>query len=97
MLFPTFREGLDLLMNVGSDGCFLHLTITGRNAPVADVVSDVVIEQDGVLRHHSNMGTQRSLLHLHNENKHRHTHTHTHTHNLKITNQLNQFLIPKIK
>lgn len=56
-------------MNVRGDSCLHHFVVTGRDASVADVVADVVVEEDRVLGHHTDVGTQRHLLHLHPDTK----------------------------
>lgn len=67
--FRTFWERLDLLVNVCGDSRLLHFVVAGGDASVADVVADVVVEEDRVLGHHANVGTQRHLLHLHPDTK----------------------------
>lgn len=51
-------------MDVGSDGGLLHLLVVGRDAAVADVVLDGVIEEHRVLGDHADVGSKRRLLHL---------------------------------
>lgn len=60
----TFRERRDLVVYVGRQRGLLHLLVAGADAPVADVVLDGVVEKDGVLRNHADVGSQRRLLHL---------------------------------
>lgn len=51
-------------MDVGGGGGQLHLLVGGGDAAVADVVADGVVEEDGVLRHHADVGPDRRLTHL---------------------------------
>ncbi len=67
----TLQEGYDFVMDVSSDGSLLHLLVRSSNSTVADVISNVVIKQDGILRYDANVSAQRGLLHLrHNQTYH---------------------------
>lgn len=64
----TVRESYDFVMDVSSNRSLLHLLVTSSNSTVTDVVPNIVIKQDGVLRDDANVGAQRGLLHLrHNQ------------------------------
>lgn len=56
-------------MDVSRDGGVLHFLVRGRDPAVTDIFTNVIVKEDGVLGHNTDMGTQRGLLHLH-------THTH---------------------
>lgn len=64
----TVRESYDFVMYVSGNRSLLHLLVSSSNSTVTDVVPDVVIKQDGVLRDDPNVSAQRGLLHLrHNQ------------------------------
>lgn len=60
----TVRESYDFVMDVSSNRSFLHLLVRSSNSTVTDVVPNIVIKQDGVLRDDTNVSAQRGLLHL---------------------------------
>lgn len=60
----TLRKVQDPGVDVGGGGGQLHLLVGGGDAAVADVVADGVVEEDGVLRHHADVGPDRRLTHL---------------------------------
>lgn len=45
-------------MDVCSYGRLLHLLISGGNAPVANIIANVIIEQHSILRDHADMSAQ---------------------------------------
>ena len=49
-------------MDLGEVSRLLHRRIGGAHHPVADVVADGVVEEDGVLRHHADGGAQGVLF-----------------------------------
>lgn len=51
-------------MDISCDRRLNHLLIGGIDASVPDVVANGIVEEDSVLRHHTNVGAQRSLLGL---------------------------------
>lgn len=68
-LLLTFREGHDFIMYVSSYSSLLHLLVAGRDAAVADVVLDGVVEKHGILGNHADMSSQGYLLHLRRDDK----------------------------
>ncbi len=53
-----FRESSNCVVDFGEVRRLLHRRIGGAHHPVADVVADGVVEEDGVLRHHADGGAQ---------------------------------------
>lgn len=56
--YATFRKPHDFIMYVSSQRSLLHLLVISADAPIADVVLDGVIEKDGILRNHADVGSQ---------------------------------------
>jgi hypothetical protein len=53
-----FRESSNCVVDFSEVSRLLHRRIGGAHHPVADVVADGVVEEDGVLRHHADGGAQ---------------------------------------
>lgn len=60
----TIREGHDFVMDISSECSLLHLLVISSGATVANVISDGVVEQHGILGNHADMSSQRCLFHL---------------------------------
>lgn len=60
----TVRESYDFVMDVSGNRSLLHLLVSSSNSTITDVVPDIVIKQDRVLRNDTNVSAQRGLLHL---------------------------------
>lgn len=65
----TFREGHDFIVYISSYSSLLHLLVAGRDAAVANVVLDGVVEKHGILGNHADMSSQRYLLHLRRDDR----------------------------
>lgn len=65
----TFGEGHDFIVYISSQSSLLHLLVTSRDAAVADVIPDGVVEKHGILGNHADMSSQRCLLHLRKDNE----------------------------
>lgn len=63
-LYITIREGHDFLMDISSYGSLLHLLVTSRDATVANIIPDGVVEKHSILGNDANVSSQRDLLHL---------------------------------
>lgn len=53
------------MVDISSHCSVFHFLVTCRDASVANVFTDVVIEKDGVLRNYTNVGSEGILSHLH--------------------------------
>lgn len=60
----TLRKLQDPAVYVSSHGGSLHLLSAGWHVAAPDVVSDGVVEEDGVLGNHANVSPQGRLMHL---------------------------------
>lgn len=65
----TFRESHDFVVYVRSQSSLLHLPVSSRDAAVADVISNGVIEEHSILGNHTDVRSQRPLLHLSKDNE----------------------------
>lgn len=57
------REIHDFLVNVSRSGGGNNICIRRINSPILDIIFDGLIEEDRILRHHTDCLTQRILLH----------------------------------
>lgn len=55
-------------MYISSLRSLLHLLIIRGDAPIADVVLNSIIKEDGVLRNYTDVGSQGRLLYLRKDN-----------------------------
>lgn len=51
-------------MDISSHRSLCYFLVTCRDASIANVFTDVVIEKDGVLRNYTNVGSEGVLSHL---------------------------------
>lgn len=51
-------------MDVSSRGGLFHFLVSGTDPSITDVFPDVVIKENGILRDHPDVRTERALLYL---------------------------------
>lgn len=52
------------MVDVSSQCSVLHFLVSGTDPSVTDVLTDVVIKENSILRDHPNERTKRALFHL---------------------------------
>lgn len=52
------------MVDVGSQRNLFHFLVSGTDPSITDVLPDVVIKENSILRDHPNVRTERALFHL---------------------------------